>query len=79
MKCVPICFVFTDQLESIKITEESFELKSVQVRKTATYGDLKKRIMDCAANMCSQPLKLDQLRMWTVTQTDDVLGALGKV
>lgn len=51
MKNVPVCLIFTDQLATINVVEESFAMKYVQVRKTATYGDLKKRIADCASNM----------------------------
>lgn len=52
MKSVPVILLFTDQLTSQEeLTEEHFPVKTVQVRKSATYGDLKKRIADCTSKI----------------------------
>lgn len=59
MKRVPLCLVFTDQLAKVEVNDETFALKLVQVRKTAKYGDLKKRIADCASNLLGKEVKQD--------------------
>jgi hypothetical protein len=79
MKQVPLILLFTDKIKSIELNEQNFKIKVVQVRKTATYGDLKKRICDCTSKLLNQSLKLEQIRLWSITSNDDLLGSLQKV
>jgi hypothetical protein len=60
----------------MQINEESFQIKTVQVRKTATYGDLKKRIADCASKMTQNTIKTEELRLWSVCSDDEFLGKI---
>jgi len=46
MKQVPVMFVYDDYVKSLN--KENFKIRYVQVRKKATFSDLKKRITDCA-------------------------------
>lgn len=80
-KAVPIILLFTDQFPTTEeLKEDKFPIKWVQVRKTATYLDLKKRIADCSAKFMgeTEAYKHEQLRMWSVNSDDDVLGSINK-
>lgn len=51
LKRVPIIVVLTDKLSSTEVTAENFAVKYVQVRKSNTYSDLRKRICDCLGHL----------------------------
>lgn len=55
-------------------------VKVVQVRKSASYADFKKRVADCLTKLCdgAQTYKQDQLRLWLVEEDDGVLDGLRK-
>jgi hypothetical protein len=67
-KLVPVIFVFTDDFVNSKISEEMAKVRYVQVRKTHTVSDLKKRLSDCIQQMTksSDALKAENLRLWAM-------------
>lgn len=79
MKLVPLVLVVTDDLATQEIQSSSFKIKFVQVRKKATYSDLKKRIADCVSKLKSKTYTQDQLRLWLCPSDVDLLGNLAKV
>ena len=67
-KLVPVIFVFTDDFVNSKISEEMAKVRYVQVRKTHTVSDFKKRLSDCIQQMTksSDALKAENLRLWAM-------------
>jgi hypothetical protein len=63
----------------MEISEDSLQVKTIQVRKTANYGDLKKRIADCASKMTQGTIKTEEIRLWSVCSDDDILGKISLV
>ena len=50
LKIIPVALVFTDQLKNETIEPNDYKTKFVQIRKSSTYADLKKRIADVVSN-----------------------------
>ncbi len=51
LKLVPVVLVFTDQLLNQPIEPSDYQTRYIQVRKTCTYTDLKKRIADVVSHI----------------------------
>lgn len=51
-KQVPVIVVTYDQLKSQQIDETSITVKVIQIRKSASYADFKKRVCDCLTKLC---------------------------
>lgn len=70
MKQVPVFILFAAN------QKQDFEVKFVQVRNSATYGDLKKRIADCVGVLTKTATKIDQVRLWMVSQDVDLNASM---
>lgn len=70
-KLVPVIFVFADQLAKTPVTEEMSKTRYVQVRKSHTVSDLKKRLSDCIQQFTKSEnaLKAENLRLWASSNT----------
>ena len=79
MRQIPVVLVFKEDLVKNKIKMDLFSVKYVQVRKTATYSDLKKRIADCCSKLKNFQYKQENIRIWSVGKDEDLIDSLAKV
>jgi hypothetical protein len=78
MKLVPLVLMMTSSLKSPVDLQPL--CKHVQVRKSATWSDLRKRICDCLAQLTKNVIKVEDVRLWSVpTDGDQVLASLEAV
>ena len=64
------------------IDDDTFKIQYVQVRKTHTYADLKKRLADVATVYCKvagDPLAVNQIRLWHCSGKKNLLDSFQKV
>lgn len=67
-KLVPVIFVFADDFVNSKVNDEMAKVRYVQVRKSHTVSDLKRRLCDCIQQLTKSgdTLKAENLRLWAM-------------
>ena len=71
MKKIPIMLVFCNVIaHDPPYQPNSLKVKYVQVTKTSTYSDVKKRIASCVSKIRETAIDVKSLRLWWV-KTDD--------
>ena len=80
MKHVPVLLVNVNHLESQPFNPAEYKGKYVQVKKTCSYTDLKKRIADVVNHQYKTQIKISDIRLWLCEDKfDDITNSIQKV